>query len=249
MVAVVSRSTSITGVVRFSVKVLTTVPGKVGTYCDISDGEAGCCRIGKICVSECRDFYNVNCKTYCCLKGTTCGPNETCKRETDGDPRCDAGYSLCAEFYGCCPNGVRCILPRYCAIPCATDHPKCGNGCCEKGYYCTEDQMCARLNRYTSLVGLTTTRQIYTDYPTKTLVYTVTIFDSTPTETKPSSKSIYVPPISSSSSSGDTTKLQTHTYTPWQLPAPTAVSGAAPAMCAMLDGLGMAAGILGVFAM
>ena len=212
MIAVVSRSTSITGVVRFSVKVLTTVPGKVGTVCGIYDGEVGCCPIEKTCITSCKAFYNVDCTTHCCFKGTTCGPNKTCKKETDGDRRCDAGYSLCKEFDGCCPNGVRCILPSNCAIPCAADNPICGKGCCEKGYYCTKDEKCARLNRYTSLEGPTAT----------------------------------IPP-----QSGETTKLQYHTYTDWQTlttQTPPPESGAAPAMGAMLDGLGMAAGVLGVFA-
>ena len=245
MMAVVSRSTSITGVVRFSVKVLTTVPGKVGTVCGIYDGEVGCCPIGKTCVSECKDFYNVDCTTYCCFKGTTCGPNKTCQKETDGDRQCDAGYSLCADFDGCCPNGVRCIPPKNCDIRCTADDPICGKGCCPKGFYCTKDEKCARLNRYTSLVGPTTTQQIYTrtippetDYPRETLVYTVTIFDSTPTST-------YLPPISSSSTTQITTPQQ-----PVTIPTPPPGTGAAPTMGAMLGGgLGMAAGILGAFAM
>jgi len=255
----------------FSVEVLTTVPGRAGTVCGIWGGEKGCCPVGKTCngVNGCTNPSDVYCTTYCCPSGSTCGPSKTCKKEIDGDRQCDAGYSLCAEFDGCCPNGVRCILPKNCAIPCAADDPKCGNGCCEKGFYCTKDEKCARLNKYTSLEGPTITRPIYTrtipsktDYPTETLVDTTTTpdsttdsttdleTDSTPTETESSPTSptsTYLPSISSSSTTQRLITTPRQTVTTPTLPPGT---GAAPTMGAMLGGgLGMAAGILGVFAM
>ena len=263
-----SCSTSITGVVRFSVEVLTTVPGRAGTVCGIYGGQKGCCPVGKTCdrVGGCQKSSDVDCKTFCCPSGSTCGPNETCKMGTDGDSQCEAGYSLCKEFDGCCPNGVRCVLPKNCAIPCAADDPKCGSGCCEKGYYCTTDEKCAKVDQYTSLNVLTTTQPIYTrtipsktDYPSETFVYTTATPDSktdsttdleTDLETESSPTSTY-PPLVSSSSSGHTTAPRIsitpqQTVTP-QIPPPK--TNAAPTMGAMLGGLGMAAGVFGVFAM
>lgn len=238
----------------------------IGYVCGIYGGQKGCCPVGKTCnrVGGCQNPSDVYCTTYCCPSGTTCGVDsngdKACLRE---DSRCDAGYTLCKEFDGCCPNGVRCILPKNCAIPCAADDPVCGNGCCEKGFYCTKDEKCAKLNQYTSLEGPTTTTLLYTrtiaPKTSSTPVDTTTTpdpttdsttgstTDSTPTDTEPSSTATYPPSSSTNYYPTSRTTTRRQTVTTQTLP-PATGAGAAPTMGAMLGGgLGMAAGILGVF--
>jgi len=258
----------------FSVEVLTTVPGRAGTVCGKYGGVKGCCPVGKTCngVDGCPDPSYVYCTTYCCKPGTTCSGldknGEGLCRSTD---ECDAGYSLCTEFEGCCPNGVRCVPPKNCAVSCSADDPKCGSGCCEKGYYCNKDGMCSKYS--TTLEGppTTYTRTILPKIvsSSETLVDTTTTPDSTTTTsttdsttttstttidstTKSSTTSTHPPFRSSSSSASDyTTPAQVITTSRITVSPQTSphATGAAPTMGAMLGGLGMAAGILGVFAM
>ncbi|RPB28179.1 hypothetical protein L211DRAFT_363354 [Terfezia boudieri ATCC MYA-4762] len=168
----------------------------IGTVCGIYGGEEGCCPIGKNCnsVSGCQDSDDVYCETYCCPSGTTCAVDSTgegtCSKGGNDDTgnddtggQCEVGYSACAQFDGCCPTGTRCVLPKNCDIPCASDDPKCGTGCCPKGSYCTSEETCEKdsTDSFTSLVQNTKTSRII---KTTTIDYsTETTTDYLPTET------------------------------------------------------------------
>jgi len=269
MKAAVSCSTSATGIMQFEIKVLTAVPGKLGTVCGIYGGEKGCCPIGENCsgVSGCQNSDDVPCTDYCCPSGTSCAKDNTgagtCSTGSTDDTgntdnsQCDAGYSACTQFDGCCPTGTQCVLPKNCDIPCASDDPICGTGCCKKGTYCTSKGTCAKdEDSFTTLVQTTRiittqTTELPTEEPTEELTTdlpteTPTDYPSTETTDTSSSPTDILPNDSDSTSISTTPRVPTTTATRRTI----ATVNAAPTMGAMLGGgLGMAAGVLGVLAM
>ncbi|KAI5810144.1 hypothetical protein DFH27DRAFT_177738 [Peziza echinospora] len=122
------------------------------TICGVYGGEKGCCPVGKSCsgVSAC-PIDTLDCLTYCCAKGNTCGKDATGKGVCNvgtgggtGEGQCtQTGYVPCTNMSGCCPSGAKCVPPNSCDIPCSASDPPCGSGCCPKGQKCTSNLTCA----------------------------------------------------------------------------------------------------------
>lgn len=230
----------------------------IGYVCGIYGGKKGCCPIGKNCnsVLGCTNPDDVYCTDYCCPAGSICAKDSVtgksgCSTGNTGNG-CDAGYSPCTIFKGCCPTGTQCMLPKNCNIPCASDDPRCGDGCCQKGSACTPDLTCTKdsSNNFTTLKPSTSVVVTRTLPATSTVVDEPQVTETTTTDdflggyrtTTTTTTSTTTPAGSSTTSTTATTSARRTIFT-------VTTQNAAPTMGAMLGGgLGMAAGVLGVLA-
>lgn len=227
---------------------------KIGTVCGIYGGEKGCCQIGKRCgsVSGCSDPTEVFCTDYCCPAGSTCAKDPVTGKSgcntgnTDTGNGCDAGYSPCTLFKGCCPTGTQCMLPKNCNIPCTAADPVCGDGCCQKGSICTPDLTCAKddSNNFTTLKPSTSV------VVTRTLPAPSTVVtEPEVTETTTTDDFLGGYPTTTTTPARSSTTSTTSTTTTRRTIIQVSTQNAAPTMGAVFaGGLGMAAGVLGALA-
>jgi len=123
----------------------TDFPGSccdTGTYCVQIGATVGCCDIGQTCDSLICNDTQTTCGSYCCDSGDPCttrNGEQICTSQTS----CTLdGYVMCPNLNICCPEGVDCIPPNSCNIPCTPDDPPCGSGCCTQGQVCQSDDIC-----------------------------------------------------------------------------------------------------------